>query len=213
MGKDRAPAAHTSMLNFLREHSRPVTKLITNQFGTAFFAIMLELAIPTTNMSLRLWASIFSVGFLLYLNHAVLWEEGAKSRIRADAGREKYDPLTGLWMGIIAALPSILFGILTAGGAFLGSTESPFGWHFAAKLSALSYPITFFWQAQYAGIIANVTLNHLYCYFFTPIPLLLGSFVSYWIGLRQWQFSSLFKLKKQDSKTGTANTKKPISKK
>ncbi len=211
-GKDRTDSVHVYMLNFLREHSRPIRKLLINQFGTAFLAVMLVLAIPDNNLSLHLWASIFSVCFLLYLNHAVLWEEGAKSRIRADAGREKYDPKSGLWMGIISALPAILFGcILTAGGAVLGNVEGLFGWGWAAKLSAISYPVTFFWQAQYAGIVTNIaqafTINRLYCYFLTPLPTILGSFFSYWTGLRQWQLSSFFKLKKTENKK-TANTKK-----
>ncbi len=200
------------MLNFLREHSRPIRKLFINQFGTAFFAVMLVLAIPDNNLSLHLWASIFSVCFLLYLNHAVLWEEGAKSRIRADAGRAKYNPLNGLWMGIIGASLGILIGCLcTALGAVLGSTDGPFGWPFAAKLSAISYPFTFFWQAQYAGIVTNIaqafTINRLYCYFLTPLPMILGSFVSYWAGLRQWQLSSLFKLKKTENKKATGTKK------
>ena len=91
------------MLHFFRDNARTLTRLNLNQFGAAFLGILLGLAVPMhkaageelprENMTLLLLTSIFSICFFLYLNHTVLWEEGAKQRIRVDAGRAKYDAL------------------------------------------------------------------------------------------------------------------------
>ena len=182
------------MLNFFREHSRTIIRLTSNQFGAAFLAIALGLAVPSENMQLLFWTSIFSVGFTLYLNHTVVWEEGAKSRIRVDAGRERYNPLTGLWIGIIASLPNIILGVLTAVGFFLGNPEGFLGWSFAAKLSDITGAIAFLWQGMYIGIIRYIFPTSTYIYLAVPIPVILGCFASYWMGLRQWR---LIKQKKK----------------
>ena len=124
----------------------------------------------------------------------VVWEEGAKSRIRVDAGRERYNPLTGLWIGIIASLPNIILGVLTAVGFFLGNPEGFLGWSFAAKLSDITGAIAFLWQGMYIGIIRYIFPTSTYIYLAVQIPVILGCFASYWMGLRQWR---LIKQKKK----------------
>ena len=208
-GKDRASLqAHTCMLNIFRDHSRTIRRLTAYQFGSAFLAILLDLAVPDSNRTLLLITSIFSSCFFLYLNHTVVWEEGAKSRIRADAGRAKYSPVTGLLIGIAAALPNILLGVLTSLFYFFGNTEGLFGWEWAGNASFIIGNIAKFWQFMYLRIIYALSPNNPYIYLAVPIPMILGCFVSYWLGLRQWKFTSLFKLKKKDEKNTAAKTKK-----
>ena len=40
------------MLNFFRDNSRILSKLLSNQFGAAFFSVMMLLAIPDTSSTL-----------------------------------------------------------------------------------------------------------------------------------------------------------------
>lgn len=214
MGKERAPrAAYTCMLNFFRNNARTLIRLNLNQFGAAFLAILLGLAvpmkrvageeIPRENMTLLLLTSIFAVCFLLYLNHTVVWEEGAKNRIRIDAGRARYNPFGGLLLGIAASLPNILLGILAAGGYFFGNPDGLFGWDFAAKISDVSGGIAMVWQGMYLGIIRYLVPDNMYIFLAVPLPAVLGCWLSYWLGLKQWRFPALFKLKKTDGKNAS----------
>lgn len=187
------------MLNFYREYSRVIGKLILNQFGAAFLAIMLGLAADELNSTLFLITSIFSVCFLLYLNYTVLWEEGAKSRIRVDSGREKYNSFTGLWIGLIASIPNILFGIITAVTCFLGSSNGPFAWEWAGNINAVVNILARLWQAMYLGIIAAIDAGNHYLLLLTPIPIILGAWASYWIGLKNRKMFGVFQKKTSSS--------------
>ena len=107
------------MLNFLRDNSRILSKLLFYQFGAAFFSGMMILAVPDNSTTLGLVIGIFCAFFLVFLNHIVLWEEGATCRLRADAGRAAYNPLKGLYLmlavnrryGRSDYLPCIAWGI------------------------------------------------------------------------------------------------------
>jgi len=175
------------MLNFYREHSRIIANLTAYQFGSAFFAIMLVLAIPDENLTMHLCASIFSVVFLLFISHAALWEYGAKNRIRIDAGRAKYDPQTGLLIGLAAGAPNILLGVIIAITAFLGSANGPVGWEWAGNVCGFANVIARFWQAMYLGIIRTVADGSHYIFLLTPLPSILGCFISYLLGLKNFR--------------------------
>lgn len=203
------------MLNFFRDNARTIRRLNLYQFGAAFLAILLGLAvpmkrvageeIPRENMTLLLLTSIFAVCFFLYLNHTVVWEEGAKNRIRIDAGRARYNPFGGLFLGVAAFLPNILLGLLTAGGYFFGSPDGLFGWEFAAKISDVTGGIAMLWQGMFLGIIRYLAPDNMYAFLLVPIPAILGCWLSYFLGLKQWSFAALFKGKK---KAGKAAAKK-----
>ncbi len=203
-------AAYACMLNFFRDNARTLRRLILYQFGAAFLAILLGLAvpmkrvageeIPRENMTLLLLTSIFAVCFFLYLNHTVVWEEGAKNRIRIDAGRARYNPFGGLFLGIAAFLPNIILGILAAGGYFFGNPDGFFGWEFAAKISDVSGGIAMIWQGMFLGIIRYLAPDNMYVFLLVPLPPILGCWFSYFLGLKQWRFPALFKLQKKDDK-------------
>ena len=187
--------AYLCMLNFFREHSRTIRRLNLYQFGAAFLAICLGFAVK--DLTLFMLTSVFSVLFLLYLNHTVIWEEGAKNRIRVDAGRAVYNPLVGLWIGIAASLPNLILGVLTALFYFLGSTDAPFAWEWAGNTAFVIGNIAKVWQFMYFGIIRALVPNNPYIFLVIPFPTILACFFSYWLGLKQWRFPSLFKLKKE----------------
>ncbi len=198
--------AHIGMLHFFRENTRTLIRLHLNQFGAAFLGILLGLAvpmkrvvgeeIPRENMTLLLITSLFSICFFLYLNHTVLWEEGAKNRIRIDAGRAKYNPLGGLPFGLLAGVINLLLGILAAGGYFLGDPMGPVASELFAKVSDVSGAIALLWQGMYLGTIRYLVPDNMYIFLAVPIPAILGCVVSYWLGLKQFRLANLFKKKK-----------------
>lgn len=194
------------MLHFFRDNARTLTKLNLNQFGAAFLGILLGLAVPMhkvageelprENMTLLLITSIFSIGFFLYLNHTVLWEEGAKQRIRVDAGRAHYTPLGGLWIGLAASLLNLLLAVLAAGGYFFGTPDGFFGWDIAAKISDVAGGIAMLWQGMFLGTIRYIAPDNMYIFLAVPLPMIFASTLSYWLGLRQFRLAPLFKKNK-----------------
>ncbi len=185
------------MLNIFREHSRTIIRMTANQFGAAFLGIALQLAVPNSAPKLLLATSIFSVVFLLVLNHNVLWEEGAKNRIRVDAGRAKLDPMTGLTIGLAASLPNVILGILAAITYFCSRVDGPLAWEWAGNINAVVNVIARIWQGMYLGILAWIDPTNHYLLLLIPLPVILFAWLSYFIGLKQWTLAKAFKLKKK----------------
>ena len=200
--------AHVCMLNFIREHSRVITKLISYQFGSAFLALALGFAVPSENTALQLCTSIFAILFMVYLNHTVLWEHGAKNRIRVDAGRAKYDPLTGLFIGLVAGIPNIFLGVVVAITRFLALADGPFGWEWAGGVNFLFNWIARLWQGMYLGIIQAVAPGSHYILLLTPLPAILFAFLSYWMGLQNFRMFGIFTLKRPEEKKSGPSVKK-----
>ena len=183
------------MLNFFRDNSRILSKLLSNQFGAAFFSVMMLLAIPDTSATLGLVVGIFCVLFLAFLNHVVLWEDGASCRIRADAGREKYNPLKGLYLMLTASIPNFVLAILCALGAFL-STE--IGWGWTSALYKFSNVLLRFWEAMYVRILQAIGGSNPYLWLIAPVPVILLGFISYWLGLANCRAAGVFSGPKTD---------------
>ena len=167
------------MLNFLRENVRVIRKLITNQFGAAFVALLLAFTSVRISSYAYLVTSILSVVFLLYLDYTTLWEEGAKARIRVDGGREAYNSLQGLWLGIAASVTNLLLGILTAFFTLVfqltQATWADFGSGTCAVVGRL-------WQAMYMGIIQTVNPGGKYSMLLIPLPAILVCHFAYRFG-------------------------------
>lgn len=200
--------AQVCMINFCRDHSRVIVKLISNQFGAAFFALALGLAVSSSSTVLFLITSLFSICFLLFLNHTVLWEHGGKNRIRVDAGRAKYDPFTGLWIGLIAGIPNILFSVVAALTHFLSVADGPFAWEWAGNVCAVFNVLARLWQGMYLGAVQFIAPGSHYILLLMPIPTILGCFVSYWWGLKNFRIYGIFTLKRPEEKKSVRPTVK-----
>lgn len=167
------------MLKYIRENISVIRKLISNQFGAAFLAILLAFTSVRISETVYLITSILSVVFLLYLDYATLWDEGAKARIRVDGGREAYDSVSGLWLGLAASIPNLLFGALTAIFTLLFQLTQA-GWaDFGSGTCAV---IGRLWQAMYMGIIQCVNPGGKYIMLLIPLPAILVCFFAYRLG-------------------------------
>ncbi len=167
------------MGNFLRENKQVLRKLITNQFGAAFLALVLAFTGVRIGQSVYLVSSILSVIFLLYLDYATLWDEGAKARIRVDGGRDRKNPLAGLWLGIAASAPNLLLGVLTALFTVLFQiTKAPWA-DVGSGICAIAARL---WQAMYMGILQSIAPAGKYILLLIPIPAILVCFGAYRLG-------------------------------
>lgn len=172
------------MLKYIRENISVIRKLITNQFGAAFLAILLAFTSVRISETVYLITSILSVVFLLYLDYATLWEEGARARIRVDGGREAYDSVSGLWLGLAASIPNLLLGVLTAVFTLLfqltQATWADFGSGICAVVGRL-------WQAMYMGILQCVAPGGKYVMLLIPLPAILVCFAAYRLGFANYR--------------------------
>ena len=168
------------MGNFLRENKQVIRKLITNQFGAAFLALVLAFTGVRIGQSVYLVSSILSVIFLLYLDYATLWEEGAKARIRIEGGRDTKNPLTGLWLGVAASLPNLLLGVLTAIFTLVFRLTQASWADFGSGICAIAARL---WQAMYMGILQSIAPAGKYIMLLIPWPVILLCFGAYAMGL------------------------------
>lgn len=173
------------MLNFFRDNSRIISKLYFYHFGAAFFSIMMILAVPDDNVTLGLAIGIFCALFLIFLNHVVLWEEGALGRLRADAGRAAYNPLKGLYIMLAVNFPNFLLAILY----ILGSKAGPFGWD--SGILDFFRVIMLFWEAMYVRVMQAIGTSP-FLWLLAPVPAILLGFISYWLGLAGCRAAGVF---------------------
>ena len=173
------------MLNFLRDNSRILSKLLFYQFGAAFFSGMMILAVPDNSTTLGLVIGIFCAFFLVFLNHIVLWEEGATCRLRADAGRAAYNPLKGFFLMLAVNVPNYLLTVLY----ILGSKAGPFAWD--SVILKIATAIMMFWEAMYVRVMQAIG-EIPFLWLLAPVPAILLGFISYWLGLTNCRAFGVF---------------------
>lgn len=106
-------------MRFFKENSESIIKLIINQIGIAIFAFFLYTAagaikseVGGASLLINVLISVFSILFYFVLIYNVMWEIGAKDKIRIDGKRMERKPEKGILMGIYANIPNfIIMGI------------------------------------------------------------------------------------------------------
>ncbi len=105
---------------FWGRYKGEIGKLFTTRLALAVFSIVCIsplLVLDTsgnekTVNTILILASIAVFAFYYFLIHTQLWNVGAKNKISADGGRMKLSPLAGLYMGLLASVPSFLINIV-----------------------------------------------------------------------------------------------------
>ena len=203
------------MKDFWKENGAYIGKMTLNQFGAAFFGIMLVLAASAAQSQrtwLTLFASVFSTIFYLFLVYTVLWEKGGQDRIRVDSGRQQRNPLKGFFIAVCANIPNILLGVLDIGTRLVMNPEDPD--HLAGKINSVVRAIVLLWEGMYAGFVSyahSIAPNHPYLLSLTRlaivIPALLVGGAAYWLGLTNKRLLQPFELK-QPAQTGAGSEKR-----
>ncbi len=194
------------MREFLRENSRIITKLMLNQFGAAFMGFMIT-ASATRTPWLMVFASIFAVTFYMFLLYNVIWERGGQDRIRVDGGRAPYKPLTGLWVSLIANIPSIVLGILVNVGYIFGENGA-FGYGWANALHNGAKTGSLIWNAMYIGLIQTYSPYNPIAHLLHVLPAVLVTSFGYYIGLKNKRIFGFIDVKKTKTGKSAQDTKK-----
>ncbi len=171
------------MKEFLHDHSSIITKVLLNQFGAAFMGLMITAAASRTPW-LMMCASCFAIFFYLFLLYNVIWEIGGQDRIRVDGGRAEYKPLTGVWVSLIANIPSIFLGILVVVGYIFGSKGGMFAYEWAGNMYSVSKTLSMLWNAMYIGVIRTFSPYNPLAYLLQVLPAVFVTGLGYYLGLR-----------------------------
>ena len=105
---------------FWQRYKGEIGKLLVTHAALAVFSIMCTSPLlvfdtqgnASTVNTIVIAASVFVFAFYYYLVRSQLWTLGAKNKISAEGGRMKLCPLAGLYMGLLASVPSFLLNIV-----------------------------------------------------------------------------------------------------
>lgn len=203
-------------MKFLKQHSYDIVKLFVNQLGLAIFSMALysavNIALPDNfehSPTIRLVISIASTLFYLSIIYVVVWEFGAKDRIKVDSGRVARQPLKGGLMQICANIPNFLLIAISLVCFAIYSANSSEG----CKLAfSLIHSAIVFIESMYTGMIISVfpvatdaaveVVDITFCwrtimYALLPILSVLVAQLAYTLGEKNFKFTSIFSGKNQ----------------
>ncbi len=103
-------------MKHIKSNSYEIVRLVINQVGISIFALVLYISMNIAGesseelvFSLNLIASVFSILFYWALLYSVVWEIGAKDRIKIDSGKNEKFPLKGALLSLVANVVNLVF--------------------------------------------------------------------------------------------------------
>ena len=186
-----------------KEHLYDIVKLYVNQIGITIFSIFLMSAVgsiedESLSNTLSIIVSVFSILFYLVLIYNVVWELGAKDRIRIDSGRYQAKPMKGLVMSLWANLPNF---VLAGVAAIFGIIFVAGGAEWAASPFLILFMLVKFHAAMYVGVIQGLSpalpsatsdvsvfadaLVEDVWFLLIPLVAVLVAHLSYWLGTKE----------------------------
>lgn len=189
-------------MRILKEHFYDIVKLYINQVGITIFSFFLYTALPTENDSLfttlRIVVSVFAILFYLALIHNIVWEMGAKDKIRIDSKGAEPTPLKGLFLALFANVPNLVLALMAI---IFGTVYVCGGAAWASPVFVVIFIIVKIHAAMYMGIIQGVTpaapadaldiavytdaLLESVWFFVLPLVAIGLAQLSYWLGTKE----------------------------
>lgn len=200
-------------MTYLKNNSYEIVKLYINQFGVTIFSLFLYTAVgmvedPGIFFGLKVAVSIISTIFYMFLTYNVLWEIGARDKIRIDSGRYEPTPFKGTVLSLFANVPNFILAILCV----LFASLMICGVDWAQSAFSIFFIIIRFHTAMYMGMIQGEVpaggagpLDMTDCLvesiLFLVIPLISVAFAhfSYWMGTNEYRIFG-FLSHKEDNK-------------
>lgn len=119
--EDRFDEQKSPFRRVFDRYSYSAVRIYLTQFAMGLFGASLAMATAKNLNGVFLATGIFSMLFFLVLLHPVVWNVGSSDRIAVDGGRRKRNLLTGLWLGLSAGIPNLLFAALYTVTFLLGA--------------------------------------------------------------------------------------------
>ena len=141
-------------LKFIKENLHRILRVFVMQIGVAIFALIVTLTTSAVagdqRGAMALVASIFSIGFYLFLVFYCMREEGSRDSARIEAGRLKYDGFYGAKVGAVAVLPNYVLILFMVIGMLIGLESGGVG------IWAAGYYITTMLQSMYGTVLRSI---------------------------------------------------------
>lgn len=179
------------MREFFRKYSYSAVGLFVKQIAISIFGLVLAIACGRVeNETLKIIASVGSIIFYLFLLYAAMWETGSKDRFGINHDKFAENPLTGLYISLIANSLNILLAVLIAVCNF--ATEGTVLY----TVRALCSVIALFIEGMYTGLLSvhvgGAPLNDYWLsYFVIIIPSIVVSALAYYFGIKDYHFSKI----------------------
>ena len=187
------------MKDFFHRYSYSMVKMFINQFAISVFGTMLSMATTATNNDVfTVSVSIFSIVFYLFLLYTMIWELGAQDKIAVDVGKRPYRPFTGLYMGLLANAPNLLFALMFAiGYPFMGTHA------WAGTMNAVVKLYSVIFEGMYLGVTAvlpfgaEVKIGAMWwSYLAITVPAIVTATLAYYIGHKDFRVFAFLTSKK-----------------
>ena len=141
-------------MRFLKDNFQDISKLYINQIGVTIFSFFLYTAIAMVDdesifSALKIATSVMATLFYLVLSDFIIWEIGAKDKIRIDSGRLSPSPAKGLLISLFANIPNLLLALL----AVIFAVLMLLGIDWALTAFTLVFTILRFHTAMFMGIV------------------------------------------------------------
>lgn len=190
------------MRDLLKGNGHFIGRIEITQFGSAFMGVTLTLTTAGINDWLFLLASLFTSVFFFSLLYTAFWDKGAKDALQIQGGRAPYQPLKGLWLSLVANIPSIILGILIlVGAAFAEETvvEEIVFLNWASNLHSITVIIFRVWNCMYWGIL-NIFKYLDVAHILMLIPSIVISALGYYAGVKNFHLMEYLHLAPKEQK-------------
>ena len=182
---------------FFHKYGDGIIRMFVNQFAISLFGSTLAMAtLAAKNDTLTILVSIGSIIFYLFLLYIMTWDIGAKDRVSVDIGKKEYRPLTGLIMSVIANIPTFILALLF----ILASVTA------SDTLGAIVNVARIIIEGMFVGIMSIVKIggtqlhNIWWVYFAITLPAIVTCSLSYFLGHKNFRFTSWFNYKDPNKK-------------
>ena len=193
-------------MQVIKKHSDIIIKMLVNQFGIAIFSFFLYTAagaIKSENggltTAIKAAISVFSIAFYFMLTYTVIWEVGAKDKIRIDGNKATREPTKGLILGAVSCVPAFIItlaGVITSGLYLIGLGDgfnTAFGiLNLIFRFILMPYLGVIQWISSYINLGTDmVFFIDSVLFLIVPLTSILLSHIAYSFGLKEKRF--LFK--------------------
>jgi len=185
------------MKEFFHKYGYSIIKMFVNQFAISLFGVTLAMAtMASKNNTLTVLVSIGSIIFYLFLLYIMTWDIGAKDRVSVDIGKKEYRPFTGFIMSLLANIPTFILAILF----ILAKVTS------SNTLGAVVDIARILTEGMFVGLMSAVKIggvqlhNIWWVYFAITLPAILTCGLSYFLGHKNFRFTSWFNYKDPNKK-------------
>ena len=164
---------------FFARYSYDAVKMVLDQVAMILFGMSIGLAATLSSSRAIVWiGAVGSAVFYWFLLYMVAWKMGDMDRTSIDLGKKKFNPLTGLYVSLLANSVNLIIALAaTVSQIAIGGVGVP------GVVGLLANDMYF--GLMYNIKIGGVTLNqHWWAFYVMIIPALLVSMGAYAMGAK-----------------------------